>query len=98
MAAVLLVIPGIILTITCLALVRGWAISMLWNWFLVPLGLPLLGVVHAIGIGLVLGVLVQQADGKKDDREAKEFIPQVLGFSIGWVITVGIGWIVQSFM
>jgi hypothetical protein len=40
-------------------LLRGWVFSITWKWFLVPLGLPAISVVHAIGVAGVVGLLVQ---------------------------------------
>lgn len=96
--AILLATSAVCLTVTALALMRGWGISLLWNWFLVPLGLPVLGVVHAIGIGLTIAILTHNPDGKEDDRESKgvgEHLANVCG---GWLAIIGVGWIVQYFM
>lgn len=32
---------------------QGWALAVLWSWFIVPLGAPKIGVVHAAGLALV---------------------------------------------
>ena len=42
-------IPGMFL--------RGWLLSILWNWFAVPLGVLYIGPWHAFGIGLIYSVL-----------------------------------------
>ncbi len=38
-------------------LIKGWVLSILWGWFMAPLGLPLIGPWHAIGITGILGLM-----------------------------------------
>ena len=53
--------------IALVAVVDGWALMLLWNWFLVPLGLPpITGVPAAVGIGLVAGLLASSYRPSKD--------------------------------
>ncbi len=43
------------------SLVNGFALKLLWNWFMVPiLELPILSLTQAIGIGIVVGSLTHQ--------------------------------------
>lgn len=52
-----------------LALWFAFAASILWGWFLVPLGLPPIGVWHMWGISLTLGVIrPRPIFVRKDDR------------------------------
>lgn len=50
-AVLLLLSPGLIAleTITC-----GFAMSMVWKWFVVPLGVSPIGIVHAVGLSVLL--------------------------------------------
>lgn len=41
---------------------RGWALSMLWAWFLVPLGAPPLSVAQACGVSLLVAYLTYTID------------------------------------
>lgn len=36
---------------------RGIVLSYMWLWFLVPLGLPVIGVLHALGISVIVTFL-----------------------------------------
>lgn len=36
---------------------KGWVLSKLWGWFLVPLGAPRIGVVAAAGVLMVVSFL-----------------------------------------
>lgn len=38
-------------------LLSALVFSVLWSWFVVPLGVPSINMAHAMGIGLMLGVL-----------------------------------------
>jgi uncharacterized membrane protein SpoIIM required for sporulation len=49
----------------------GWAVSVLWAWFMVPyLHLPVLPVAVAIGVRLVISLLTfQEVDTPKEKKE-----------------------------
>ena len=44
---------GIILSLLLIPF-HGDVLSELWGWFLVPIGLPAIGVIHALGLRLTL--------------------------------------------
>lgn len=46
-----------ILLIPILAIYNGWLLTAVWTWFMVPLGLPVLPLAHAIGIIYVMHLL-----------------------------------------
>jgi hypothetical protein len=49
---------GLILPLLVLGpLTHGYALSVLWGWFVVPFGAPAIGVAHAIGLRLAFGAL-----------------------------------------
>lgn len=76
-----------------LSILRGFVLSILWGWFLVPLGIPDIGVAWAIGIAATLGMLVAgPSAGSKDTAEQ-------LGYAVGTpLMALLIGWIVTLFM
>ncbi len=47
-------------------LLRAYTIATLWTWFLVPLGLPVLGLAHAYGIGVLAGLVATYVPALKD--------------------------------
>ncbi len=57
-----------------LGLLRGWVLSVLWRWFLVPLGLPGLGVAQAWGIATIIAMLVFQGGRSDEDTEESPFL------------------------
>lgn len=48
-------ILSVVLFVLC-----GVAIMLMWNWFVVVLGLPSIGLAHAMGIDLLVSLLLQQ--------------------------------------
>lgn len=49
-------------------LVTGWAVSTLWGWFVVPLGVQALSFAHAYGISTMASVFMGTR-GIKDEVE-----------------------------
>lgn len=95
-AGLILLIPGFCLLIAASAVWRGYVLSILWGWFMVPaFGLPALTVPLAIGLSLVVGFLTAHRLKKDKDFE--------WGWAIGNMIfapamVLLIGWIVTRFM
>ncbi|MHC4621207.1 MAG: hypothetical protein ACYTEQ_25955 [Planctomycetota bacterium] len=96
------VIFGVILLILLMpfsAAWRGLVLSELWGWFVVPLGLEPIGIAHAIGLSLAVGMFAQ---AKSKDNEDKPFMHQVivavLSAAIGPAFVWLMGAIIHSFM
>lgn len=49
-------------------LLRGWVLSILYGWFLQPLGLPALNVWHMIGLLLILNMLTPDSKVDHDEK------------------------------
>ena len=97
-AAAAIVYPFIIalfyLLLLPLAIYRGWALSILWGWFMAPLGLPSLTMVQCIGIALVIGFLTPSLSlssyiGKPVDSKGKEVGTSRMKFSPQWGASLG---------
>lgn len=81
-------------------LLNGWAFSLLWEWFVAPLGYPVLSIPQAIGLTMTIAYVTHQY--QKDEDKDKPFL-EVLGRSISLAIVkpfmcLGIGFIVKSFL
>ena len=52
----------------CLALISSFVTSLclalMWKWFITPLGVPAISVIHAVGLCFILGIVF----GKKDPK------------------------------
>ena len=65
---------GLVL-IPLLMVINGFTISCLWNWYLVPLGLKELGIIHAMGIGLFFAYVNFHSKEKSErKRETEEIV------------------------
>lgn len=86
--------------ITVLAsLFNGWALSVLWGWFLVPLGLPQIGMAHAIGIGLLVGFLTKTHLHAEKEFDSKwEKAAAHTAVILNPLLVVGMGWVIAQFM
>lgn len=91
-------IGGIVVAST---LLRGWVLSILWRWFMVPtLGLPALSIPQAIGIALVVGMLTHQSQHHLEDKDEKTST-KVVRVSEPFLTPFAmllIGWIVRQYM
>jgi len=91
------------LAVAC-ALWGGFAASVLWGWFVVPLGVPEVSMLHAVGLMLALRALAgfsgkPQPDKPEDKMVALRALGRVLAVA---TITPGaalaVGWVVRGAM
>lgn len=93
MAAVgLLVLLGLLMVVG--SVIRGFVLSTLWSWFIVPIGGPEISIPIAIGISIIVGLLTHEQPDKQNS-EIGYVIGQTL---IGPFVVLGIAWIVTLFM
>lgn len=95
-AGLILIIPGFCLLIAAAAVWRGYVLSILWSWFIVPaFGLPALTVPLAIGLSLLVGFLTAQRLKKDKDFDWGAAIGHLI---FGPAMVLLIGWCVTRFM
>jgi hypothetical protein len=81
------------------ALLNGWVLSVLWGWFLVPLGIPPILILHAIGVGVTISLLTSHGPKGKDERTSTEKMREAIAFMFMTpLVALAMGWIVHSFM
>ncbi len=71
-------------------LVRSWCVSKLWAWFVVPLGVPGVGVLGAIGLTVTASVLLGL-----DRLEAKQSPWKSVGLTL---FATALAWGIHCFM
>lgn len=75
-----------------LALLRGWVIALLWEWYVTDyFGLPLLTIVEAVGLGILVTVFLSRMPSK--DEEERGVV-----YTLTWVVAspllaLGFGWL-----
>jgi len=80
---------------------RGYALSVLWDWFARPLfTLPHLTWSQAYGLVIVCSAFRGGAsDEKKSDRTMLEIGARTLGWAVFYPLgLLGIGWVVKGFL
>ena len=93
---------GLIVMIPGMVIFNGFALMMLWGWFVAPLfKAPEMPLVNAIGFAIVVRLLtVTQSDlklGIAKESDAQYFAR--LGYSIVYIaMALGFGWIVADFV
>ena len=75
---------------TVSTITRGWALSLLWWWFVaVPFGAEGLGKLHAVGLAALLSLAINPAKNKVEstaDAYAQAIVVPALTVLIGKVI------------
>lgn len=88
-----IIIGGIIL--------RGWVLSTLWAWFLVPQGVFPISINVAIGISVLIGLFTQHLvheTVKVNKTSSADLISTITGKTIGGpLMALLVGWIVTLF-
>lgn len=91
---VLLLILGFAAFTVVLTIARGFILQSLWGWFLVPLGLPPIGIANAIGVAMIVSYLTYSHLKKDSEDGASVFIQPFVNMVIVW----GVAWVVHLFM
>jgi len=87
-------IGGLLATIP-LSILRGWVLSVLWNWFVTTLGAPRLSVVAAIGLGTI--VTMMTIVPRQEDAERGVLESCFLSVFIS-LFALGVGWVTHLFL
>jgi len=85
------VVLGVVAMILVATLLRGWALSVLWGWFVVPIfGVPALGIAQAIAVAMVVSMLTHQYVPSKEKDTwgpwAQIFLAPLFAVGIGWIV------------
>ena len=72
---------------------NGFVLSIMWEWFVVPLGVEPVSLAHAIGITFIMNLLAKSVDKeslKKEDINksyCRDFCKPILTLLFGWIVT-----------
>lgn len=81
--------------IAIIAVYEGLVLWIVWGWFIVPLGVPMITIPWAIGISLVAGLLNNTAVRPSDDDAKLNHARDVL---MKPLIVLASAWVVKQFM
>ena len=80
-----------------LGLFASWVHWVLWGWFAVPLGLPVLTVWQMYGARLVVNYALQASVREVKATDDTDYIGKVFVIpAIGGFLYLGIGWFVKA--
>lgn len=90
-----------LLLLPFLALLNGYALSVLWGWFIVPTfeARPL-GVLPAIGVAMVVGYLTSHTENDTEDKRpwGERWTQTFFTVAMRPLFALFFGWILHSFM
>ena len=84
----------LLVVVPLLALLNGWALSILWGWFIVPLGAPPIGVFHGAGLGILVSLFVRPKSTDSDEAVAlvvAAFLNPLVSLAFGYLFYVLMG-------
>jgi hypothetical protein len=84
----------VLIAVFPIVVLRGFVLSRLWGWFIVPLGLPSIGIAQACGIALILGFLSYSKSTTTKDNYVERTVEAFVSALACW----GFGAIVHWFM
>lgn len=92
-----LIVLALFTTVACV--IRGFVLSVLWSWFMVPtFGLPTLGITASIGLCLVIGFIVVPLVSDNHKSEKKNWVEVLLESVFSPLLVLFVGWIIHCFM
>lgn len=74
----------------------GFVASIMWGWFVVPLGAPAIGTAHAIGLMCIWALLSTKKS--KSDGDSTGAYWQSAVQAMGGLFLLGAAWIARAFM
>jgi hypothetical protein len=94
-------IAGVLAALALSSMWRGYVLTVLWGWFLVPtFGLSALALAPAIGLAVVVSFLTHQSDATKEQEgDFSTRMARAAGHALVMpALVLGIGWVVHQFM
>jgi len=88
---------AIILGIIAGMLTEGIVLSKMWNWFISPLGVPMIGFWLAVGITLTVG-LIKNVPKTEKNKPLSEALIETAAACAAKFIVLGLGAIVKAFI
>jgi len=92
---------GLLILSIPVALYNAFMFTFMWRWFIIPLGAPTIGVIHAWGLFLTLSFFTMSFARKKytnSDNPSIESFIRLLGSLAVTTLLTGFGFMVHQVM
>lgn len=89
---------GVALSLAAVAAMRGWVLTKLWAWFIVPFGAPALSIPYAIGLALIVTYLTSRTSITKTAPTEIDWTKAFVEIVVGPLLTLLLGWAVTLFL
>lgn len=76
---------------------NAWALTILWGWFIVPLGVKALSIAHAYGFTLVTGLILSNR-GIKENKGKDDWVGSIITWLLLPLVALFFGRIAVGFM
>lgn len=76
---------------------HGFILSIVWGWFMVPFGLPAIGIAWAIGITIVIR-LITATSRAEPKEETNEKIGRLVGVILAPLVGLGVAYVAHLYM
>lgn len=94
-----------LLTIVCglSVIYRGFVLSLLWSWFLTPIGLPHIGITQALGLSMTIAMLTYHPGHQESIGSKSDSFWETIGSICSMVLVVPTsflccGWVLHLFL
>lgn len=90
-------LTGCLATLAALPLLvtlRGYVLRDMWRWFVVPLGVPPISVLGAIGLSMMITLLTYQRVPDPDAQDPKGWAHKIILAVLSNLSTWGIGYFI----
>jgi hypothetical protein len=88
-------IIGVIALVALAVIWRGFVLSVMWGWFLVPIGLPNIGLALAIGISATVAMMTHQATQSSEKSDGGKAVAMLF---VAPLLMLGVGWVVHQYV
>jgi phosphate/sulfate permease len=79
------------------SLIDGFVFLKLWNYFIIPLGMPIISLVHGIGIMMTIHFIGFKYQ-KNEENEENYWMKRIIFHILYWLIILFFSWFLNLFM
>jgi len=90
-----------VIVIPASIIMKGWVLSIMWQWFVVPFfHLPELTIAYAVGISMVISLFKDKSSVSQNNEKSlsAKIISAFICTFILPLLSLGFGWIVLQFI